>query len=327
MSGKLKVKAIIASIFLSISASVMAQDASYPNRPIKIVVPFPPGGGIDLLIRAVGKELTDKWGQPIIIENKAGAATFVGAEYVANSPADGYTLLATTDPTFTSNRHLFAKLPYDPDKSFEPIIQLVKGDNLILANSTVPLKDLKELVASAKKPGANYSFSSYGNGTQPQLVFGYLNKRENIDLLHVPYKGIAPAMTALIGKEVDLSVASAGVAGEMIKAGQIKPLAVAGKKRMTQYPDVPTTTEQGFPYLQSFIWYGVFAPAGTPANIVNKLNAEIALILKDKTFSEKFITSKGMTMMGGNQKEFIKNIKDDTTLVGEMVKSAGIKPE
>ena len=322
-----KFKAVITCILLSISASGIAQDSTYPNRPIKIVVPFPPGGGIDLLIRAVGRELTEKWGQPIVIENKGGAATFVGAEYVANSPADGYTLLATTDPTFTSNRHLFAKLPYDPDKGFEPVIQMVKGDNLILANSAVPLKDLKELVIAAKKPGANYSFSSYGNGTQPQLVFGYLNKRENIDLLHVPYKGIAPAMTALIGKEVDLSVASAGVAGEMIKAGQIKPLAVAGKKRMPQYPDIPTTTEQGFPYLQSFIWYGVFAPAGTPQNIVNKLNTSIALILKDKDFSEKFITSKGMTVMAGNQKEFIKNIKDDTALVGEMVKSAGIKPE
>ena len=322
-----KVKVVIASLLLSISASVIAQDAAYPTRPIKIVVPFPPGGGIDILIRAVGKELTEKWGQPVIIENKAGAATFIGAEYVANSPADGYTLLATTDPTFTSNRHLFAKLPYDPDKGFEPVIQLVKGDNLILANSSFPLKDLKELVASAKRPNANISFASYGNGTQPQIVFGYLNKRENIDLLHVPYKGIAPAMTALIGKEVDLSVASGGVAGEMIKAGQIKPLAVAGKKRMAQYPDVPTTTEQGFPYLQSFIWYGVFAPAGTPSTIVNKLNAEIAITLKDKAFAERYVTSKGLNVMAGSQKDFVKNIKEDTAVVGEMIRVAGIKPE
>lgn len=304
-----------------------AQAAAYPNKPIRIVVPFPPGGGIDVLVRALGAELSKKWGQPFVVENKAGAATFIGADFVEGAPADGYTLLATTDPTFTSNRHLFKTLPYDPDKGFEPVIQMVKGDNLIFAHPSLPFADLKDLVAAAKKGDQKLSFGSYGNGTQPQLVFGYLNKREGIDLLHVPYKGIAPVMLAVAGKEVDLSVASAGVAGEMIKGGRVKPLAVAGSKRLPQFPDVKTAAEQGFPYLQSFIWYGLFAPKGTPPEIVAKLNADIAAVLKTDAFAEQQVRSKGLTVMAGSPKEFADAIRQDTALVGEMVKAANVKPE
>lgn len=220
----------------SLAVSVAhAQTDAYPNKPIRIVVPFPPGGGIDVLIRAVGKELTDKWKQPVIVDNRGGAATFIGASEVARAVADGYTLLATTDPTFTANRHLFAKLPYDPDKDFEPVIQMVKGDNIIVANTAVAATDLKGLVAAAKG-GSKLTFGSYGNGTQPHLAFGILNKREGIDVLHVPYKGIAQVVTAVMAKEVDVSLASAGVMGEMIRSDRVRPLAVTGTKRMAQFP-------------------------------------------------------------------------------------------
>ena len=311
---------------LALTFQVLA-DESYPTRAVKFVIPFPPGGGIDVLVRALGKELSIKWRQPVIIENKAGAATFVGAESVARAPNDGYTLLATTDPTFTSNRHLFAKLPYDPDKSFEPVIQMVKGDNIIFVHPTVPANDLKELVGMMRRKDVRLSFGSYGNGTQPHLVFGYLNKRENLDMLHVPYKGIAPVMTAVLAKEVDLSLASAGVAGEMIKSGRLRPIAITGARRHSMFPNVPTSQEQGFGYLRSFIWYGLFAPAGTPESIVTKINRDIASVLKESDFAEKQIFSKGLAVMAGSPREFAEIIREDSALVGEMVKAAEVKPE
>ena len=280
-----------------------------------------------MLVRALGKELSEKWGQPVIVDNRGGAATFIGAEAVARSPSDGYTLFATTDPTFTSNPHLFKKLPYDPDKDFVPVIQMVSADNIIFAHPDVPAKDLKDMVAIANKTDRPLSFASYGTGTQPQLVFGQMKKREHLNLLHIPYKGIAPVMVAVIAHEVDLSVASAGVAGEMIKAGRIRPLAIAGTKRLAQFPDVPTTAEQGFPYLRSFIWYGLFAPAGTPSSIVDKLNRDIAAILKDPNFVEQQIRPRGLDVRAGTAKEFAEAIKQDTATVGEMVKAADIKPE
>lgn len=323
---KLFLRTLIGSLTV-VAAAASAQTAVYPDKAVKIIVPFPPGGGIDILIRAVGKELTEKWKQPVVIDNRGGAATFIGAEAVARSAPDGYTLLATTDPTFTANRHLFSKLPYDPDKDFEPVIQMVKGDNIIVANPAVPVTDLKGLVAAAKKKDSKLSFASYGNGTQPHLAFGTLNKREGIDILHVPYKGITPVVTAVLGKEVDVSLASAGVMGEMIKSGRVRPLAIAGAKRMPQFPEVPTTAEQGFPYLKSFIWYGVFAPAGTPSPIVNKLNADIAAILKDPGFAERHILAKGMTPVAGSPKELADAMREDSAAIGDMIKAANIKPE
>lgn len=324
MSGLPRLFCLVA---LVVGAMTQAHAQAFPSKPIRIVVPFPPGGGIDILIRAVGKELSDKLKQPVVIDNRAGAATFIGAEAVARSAPDGYTLLATTDPTFTANRHLFSKLPYDPDKDFEPVIQMVKGDNIIVANPSVPVTDLKGLVAAAKKGGSNLSFASYGNGTQPHLAFGTLNKREGVEILHVPYKGITPVVTAVLAREVDVSLASAGVMGELIRSERVRPLAVTGAKRMPQFPNVPTTAELGFPYLQSFIWYGVFAPAGTPPAIVTKLNAEIAAILKDPGFVEKQILSKGMTPMAGSAKDLANAVREDSATVGEMVRAANIKPE
>lgn len=323
---KLKV-GLVSAACACLTFGVAAQPPAYPTKPIKIIVPFPPGGGIDVLIRAVGKELSEKWKQPVVVDNKPGAATFIGAELVSRSEADGHTLLATTDPTFSSNPHLFKKLPYDAVAGFEPVIQMVKGDNIIFAHPSVPVSDLKGLVESVKSKGTKISYASYGNGTQPHLVLGYLNAKEKIDLMHVPYKGIAPVMMAVAGHEVDLSVASAGVAGEMIKAQRVRPIAVAGAKRHPLFPDVPTAAEQGFPYLQSFIWYGLFAPAGTPAPVVEKLNAAVSSILKNPKFAQEQVLAKGMTVVAGSTKEFSAAIRQDRDIVGEMVKASKIQPE
>ena len=246
---------------------------------------------------------------------------------MASAKPDGYTLLATTDPTFTANRHLFAKLPYDPDKDFTPVIQMVRGDSIVVAHPSVPAKDLKELVAMGQQKGSKLSYASYGNGTQPHQFFGAMNAQQGTDILHVPYKGIAPAVTAVLAKEVDVGLASAGVMGEYIKAGRVKPLAVAGAKRIEQFPNIPTTAELGFPKLKSAIWYGVFAPAGTPPEIVNKLNTEIAAILKRPEFAAQQVTSKGLSVVAGTPKELQAAVAADSAEIGTMIKAAQIKPE
>lgn len=300
---------------------------SFPDKPVRVVVPYAPGGGIDILIRAVGKELQAKWGQPVVVDNRAGASGLLGAETVTHAAPDGYTLLASVDPTFTSNRYLYKSLPYDPDRSFEPITMMVRGDNLLLAHPSVPAKDLRELVALARSQPKALSFASYGNGTHPQLVYEYLNKREGIDLLHVPYKGIAPAMLATVAKEVNLSVGSGGVSGEMLRAGRLKALAVAGRNRLPQFPDVPTTAEQGFPYLLSFIWYGLFAPAGTPRAVVEKIQADVAAVLRDKAFAEAQVLSKGLAVVASTPAELSAAIREDSARNAEMIRAAGVQPE
>lgn len=317
----------MAGVALAIGVVTAAVAQSWPSQVVKIVIPFPPGGGIDILVRGIASELSTKWKQPVIIDNRAGASTFIGAEIVARAEPDGYTLFATVDPTFTSNRFLFKSMPYDPDKSFAPIMQLVRGDNFVLANPSVPAKDLKELIALAKKDPKKFTFGSYGNGTHPHLMYEYINKKEGLSLLHVPYKGIAPVMLATVANEVNLSTGSAGVAGEMMRGGKLKALAVAGKQRAPQFPNVPTTAELGYPWLQSFIWYGLFAPAGTPPAIIDRINRDVRAILANPEFAEKQVNSKGLQVIASTPQQLSAAIREDSALIGEMVRAAGVQPE
>jgi tripartite-type tricarboxylate transporter receptor subunit TctC len=319
-------KSLVAAL-LACGAIAPSFADQYPSKTVTVVVPFPPGGGIDVMIRAVAAELSTKWGKPVIIENKGGAGTLIGAEAVARATPDGYTLLATIDQTLVSNRFLYQKLPYDADKSFLPITLMAESDHMILANPAVPAKDLRELVALAKREKGKLNFGSFGDGSQPVLVYGMLNHREGLDITHIPYRGVAPLMTATVAGEVQLATASASVAGEMIKAKRLKPLATAGKKRSPQFPDVPTTAEQGYPYLRSSVWYGLFAPTGTPPEIVKKINADVTEILKKPAFAEKHGTSKGLQVAASGSKEFSDRIREDVASTGEMVRAANIKPQ
>jgi len=322
------IKTLIAYVALAcaLPGAATAQ-ATYPNKVIRIVVPFPPGGGIDILIRAVGAELATRWGQPVIIDNKAGAGTLIGADNVARSPADGYTLLATVNQTLTSNRYLYKNLPYDPDKSFTPIMEMVQSEQLIVAHATVPAKDLREFVALAKREPAKYPYGSFGQGTQPHLLFALMNKREATDLTHIPYKGVAQLMTAVAAGEVAVSTGSGSVAGGLINSGRMKPLAITSKQRSSQFPDVPTAQEQGYGYMNASIWYGLFAPAGTPAAVVEKINADVRAILRDPAFAEKNATSRNLRVVASTAQQFQASIRDEAATVGEMVRAAEVKPE
>jgi tripartite-type tricarboxylate transporter receptor subunit TctC len=317
----------IAAVFFALLPFANAFAQPYPAHPVRIVVPFPPGGGIDVLVRALAGELTAKWGQPVIIDNRAGAGGNIGVEAVAKSAPDGYTLLATVNQTFTSNRFLYKTLPYDPDRSFVPVTLMVQSDHFLLAHPSVPAKDLRELVALAKRQPGKLTYGSFGNGSQPQLVYETLNKREGLDLLHVPYKGIAPLMLAITAGEVNLATGSAGVAGELIRAGRVKALAIAGKRRAAQFPDVPTTAEAGFPYVQASIWYGLFAPAGTPAAAVEKVGDDVRALLKTPAFAEKQATARGLDVVASTSHELAAAIKEEAVTVGEMIRAADVKAE
>jgi tripartite-type tricarboxylate transporter receptor subunit TctC len=319
-------KHLIAAL-LALGAMAPSFADQYPSKAVTVIVPFPPGGGIDVMIRAVAAELSAKWGKPVIIENKGGAGTLIGAEAVARATPDGYTLLATIDQTMVANRFLYQKLPYDADKSFLPITLMAESDHMILANPAVPAKDLRELVALAKREKGKLNFGSFGDGSQPVLVYGLLNKREGLDITHVPYRGVSPLMIATVAGEVQLATASASVAGELLKAKRIKALATAGKTRSPQFPDVPTTAEQGYPYLRSSVWYGLFAPAGTPPEIIKKINADVTAILKTPAFAERNGTSKGLQVVASSPKEFSDRIREDVATTGEMVRAANIKPQ
>jgi tripartite-type tricarboxylate transporter receptor subunit TctC len=322
----MKLRTLFAAVLL-VGAAIPALAQTYPSRNVRIIVPFPPGGGVDILIRAVASELTERWNQAVVVENKPGIGSIVGAEAVAKSAPDGYTLLATVNQTITANRFLFKALPYDPDKSFAPVTIMVKSDQMLLAKAALPAKDLRELVALARREPGKLNYGSYGNGSQPQLAYELLNNREKLEIVHIPYKGIAPLLTALAAGEVDLATGSANVAMGLIKGGRVKPLAAAGKDRLPQFPDLQTTAELGFPYLTASIWYGLFAPAGTPAPLLAKISEDVRAVLRTPAFAERHATSKGLEIVANSPQDVGPVVRDEVAGLAEMVRAARIEPE
>jgi tripartite-type tricarboxylate transporter receptor subunit TctC len=321
-----KVSSLLAGCALA-AASLAAHAQAWPAKPITIVVPFAPGGGIDVLVRALAPRLQERWKQPIVVENKAGAGSNIGTSQVARAPADGYTLLATVNQTMVGNRFLYKKLPYDPDKSFEPVTMMVRADQLIVANAKLPANSLKEVVELARKKPGTLNYGSFGNGSQPHLLFSVINDREKINLTHIPYNGITPNLTALAAGDVQLGAASAGVIAPLVEAGKIKPIAVAGDAPIAQFPKVTTTTEQGFPYAKVSIWYGLFAPAGTPPQIVDQIRAAVREAMADPKFVEQQVAARGLNVVAGDGKQLREAIARESEVTAAMIKAAGVVAE
>ncbi len=307
--------------------ALLAQGASaqsFPSAPVRIVVPIAAGGGLDIVTRAVAHGLSQRWKQPVVIDNRPGAGGGVGAQIVQNAKPDGYTLLAAQDQVMVANRFLYASLPYDPDKGFAPVAMMAQANQLVLATPDVPANDLKELVSLVKGTRAKFWYGSYGAGSTPQLAFELLNRREGLDLLHVPYKGVAPVMTSMLGREVQLSVGSYAVAGKLIEAGKLKPLAIASSQRDPNLPNVKTTGELGMPWLQVSIWHSLFVPAGTPNAVVEKIAADVRSVMDESGFAEKV---PGFLILNGGPKELAARNREEVVRAKEMVESANIKPE
>src|SRR3954462_12171720 len=294
----------LALALLLACVAVAAQAQTWPSKPVRIVVAYPPGGGIDVMGRQLAEKLTGMWGQPVVVENKPGANTIVATEAVAKSPADGYTVLLTTDATFSINPHLYAKLPFDTQRDFIPVTMLVLLQQLLVANPSLPANTLEELIALAKVKPGTINYASYGSGSQPHLSGEMLKYKAGIDLVHVPYKGISLAVPAVMAGEVQLTFAGIATSTAPLKSGRIKALAIGGAKRSPLFRDVPTFAELGYPEVETHAWFGLFLPAGSPKEAVSRIYLDTRRILEEPEFRQKQLIDRGYEPIGSSPDAF-----------------------
>ncbi|MBU1352179.1 MAG: tripartite tricarboxylate transporter substrate binding protein [Gammaproteobacteria bacterium] len=281
--------AVICALGAAAWGPAVAQEAAFPTKPITLVIPFPPGGATDVLGRLIGKKLGDKLGQSVVIDNRAGAGTTIGAAYVAKAAPDGYTLLMSSGTTFTVNPAVRAKLPYDPVKSFEPIGIAGRTSLILLANKDVPVSDVKQFVAMVKAGPDKYSYGSYGAGTTSQFAGEMFFHAAGLKIQHVPYKGSSPAMVDLMGGQIPFTVDTVSAALPQLKDGKIKAIAVTAGKRSALLPKVPTLAESGYPGVEMDTWLAMVAPRGLPPSVKARLEQTLAQVVADPETRDKLI--------------------------------------
>lgn len=279
---------LIGSMFVLGAVCVPAAAQNYPVKPIRLIVPYPPGGPTDLVGRSVGQKLTEAWGQQVVVENRAGAASAVGTEVAARAPADGYTLLLGTSAGFCINPALGGKLPYDAERDFAPITLLVINPQILVVHPSMPVNSVKTLIALAKSRPGQINYASVGNASPQHLGMEMLKKMTGIDMVHVPYKGTAPAVTDILAGNVSLMFNSMPSVLPQARAGRLRGLAVSSAQRSAAAPEIPTVAEAGVPGFDYVTWYGLFAPAGTPRDVVNRLNSAVARILAEPELAKRF---------------------------------------
>ncbi len=297
---------------------------SWPVKPVTLVVPWPAGGGTDVIARTVATKLQERLGHSFVIENRPGASGIIGTEFVARAPADGYTFVLGVTNTHAINATFFKQLRYDPKRDFEPVALLATGPHVVLVNSATPVKDLAEFVAYGRKSKTPLSYASYGNGSTAHLIAALFRERNKLDMVHVPYKGIPPAITDLMGNQVSMLVSTTGAALPQIKAGKLRAIAVIDTQRLPQLPDVPTMSEQGYPDADYTHWYGIFAPAKTPSVIVNRLASEIQSVLASPQVQKAF-TEAGVTANFKNPEAFRQFVGTEIERWGKLVELSGVR--
>jgi tripartite-type tricarboxylate transporter receptor subunit TctC len=300
---------------------------AFPTKPVRIVVAYPAGGGIDVMARQIAGKLSGPWGQPVVVENKPGANTILAADAVAKAVPDGHTILFTTDATFSINPHLYAKLPYDAQRDFIPVTMLVLLQQMLVAHPSLPANSLSELIALAKQKPGSINYASYGSGSQPHLAGEMLKHKAGIDIVHVPYKGISLAVPAVIAGEVQLTFSGIATGMGPVKAGRIKALAIGGKSRSPLLPQVPTFAELGFPEVETHAWFGLFLPAGSPNEATTRIFQDTKKILEDPEFRQKQLIERGYEVMGSSPDEFAAYMKKDSESRQLAVKISGAKAE
>ena len=312
---------------LLVCLSFAAHAQSWPAKPVRIVVAYPPGGGIDVMARQIAERLSTAWGQPVVVENKPGANTIIATDSVAKSAPDGYTVLMTTDATFSINPHLYKKLPYDAQRDFIPVTMLVLLQQLLVGHPSLPANTLQELIALAKAKPGSINYASYGSGSQPHLAGEMLKEKAGINLVHVPYKGISLAVPAVMAGEVQLTFAGIATSSPQLKAGRIKAFAIGGPQRSALFPNVPTFTELGYPEVETHAWFGLFLPAGSPREAVARIASDTKRILDDADFRQKQLVDKGYDPVGSAPDQFTAYIRKDSESRGRAVKISGAKAE
>ena len=307
-------------------SSHMAWAQNYPAKPVTLVIPFPPGGGTDTGGRILAEQLSKKWGQPVVVENKGGAAGQIGADMVAKAKPDGYTLLLGNIGTQAINPSLYPKMPYDPDTAFAPISLVAELPLAMMVNPSVPAKTANEFIALAKSKPGQFSYSSAGPGGAPHLAAEMFKDQTGTFILHVPYRGGGPAIADLLAGHVQLSFMTVLEASGHIKAGKLRALAVTGDKRVSALPDVPALNEQVLPGFNAISWLGLLAPAGTPSALVEKISSDVRAIMAEDAVKARFINLGGVPH-ANTPAEFVKMIADDRQRYAKIIRSKKISAD
>ncbi|CAN7717124.1 tripartite tricarboxylate transporter substrate binding protein [Variovorax sp. LjRoot175] len=304
------------------SASAFAQ--GYPSKPIRLVVPFPAGGSVDMVARLVGKKLSESMSQPVLVDNRAGASGNIGMDYVAKSTPDGYTLLMAS-AALTANVHLYAKIPFDPIKDFAPIIRVADQPNVLVVNPSLGVKNVQELIALAKSKPGKLTFGSAGLGAAQQIAAEVFMMKTGTSMMHVPYKGGAPALADLVGGQIDMMFETSPTAVPFVTSGKLVGLAVTTSKRVSTLPQLPTISEAGVPGYEAYTWLGVVAPAGTPPEVIARLNAEVKKAMTPDFRAQ--LTEINLIPVGDTAEGFAAYIRNDSANYAKIVKEAKITPQ
>jgi tripartite-type tricarboxylate transporter receptor subunit TctC len=318
------VRTAFAVLIAAVSAGVQAQ--AYPNKALRLIVPFAPGGGNDTIARAIGAQMSGSMGQQVVIDNRAGAGGVLGAEAAARAPADGYTLFLGGVGSHAVNPTLMPNLPYDAVKDFTPVSLIASAPSVLVVNTTVNARTVSELTAIAKASPGKLNYATNGNGSSSHLATLLYESLAGIQMTHVPYKGFAPALTDILGGQVQLMMNSIVALAPQVKAGKIRALAVSSRTRSSVLPDVPTMAEAGVAGYEAGSWYGILVPAGTPRDVVQRLNAEVVRAVKQPDVRER-LASEGADPIGSTPEEFAAHIKVEMTRLGKVIRDAKLKPE
>ena len=320
----MSIKRCLCVFLCAVLLALPATAQQYPAKPVRFVVPQAPGGATDVFARLIGQKLGDRWGQPVVVENRAGAAGVVGTDVVAKSPADGYTLLVTYAGSQAVNQSLYAKLPFDSVKDFQPVATLAVTPFLLVIGPKTPVQDLKALIDAARANPDAITYASSGNGSVNHLLAEMLKTEAGINMTHVPYKGIAAAITDVIGGRVDAAFTSVPSVVQHVRGGRLRAIAVSSAKRNAATPDVPSVAEQGFPGFDVNPWWGVLAPAGAPRAVVEKINADVADILKAPDV-QAFFKEQGAETLTMTPDAFLALLESDVQKWAKVVKSSGAR--
>ena len=318
------------ALFLALGLTLTCAGASaqnYPSRPIRLVVPYPPGGPLDIMARAIGHKLTEAWSQPVVVDNRAGAGGNIGADLVAKSPADGYTLLMGAVATHAINPTLYGKLPYDPVKDFAPLALVAQVPNILVVNPAVPARSVRELIELARARPGYLNFGSGSTGSTGHLAGELFKTMAGVQMVHIPYKGGAPAMADLLAGQVELMFDNLANALPNVRAGRLRALAVTTLARSPAVPDLPTIAEAGLPGFDLTTWFGLMAPAGTAPEIVAKLNAEIVRALAAKDMRERLEKMGAEPPANNTPERFAAFIRAEAAKYAKVVKDSGARVE
>lgn len=312
-------------LLLSLLAAAGVSAQTYPTGPVKLIVPFPPGGSVDMVARTVGKRLSEAFGQPFIVDNRAGASGNIAAELVAKAPADGYTLFVSSSGVLAANQHLYKKISFDPFKDFAPVIRLVNQPNILMVHPSVPAKTVAEFIALTRSQPGKITVGSAGIGTGQDIAAQQFVLMTGTNVLHVPYKGGAPALSDLLGGQINAMFETSPTALPYVKQGKLRGLAITSAKRSSLLPDLPTVSEAGIPGYESVTWIGLVAPAGTPRPIIERLNAELQKALAGDM--GKQLAEISLDPIGGSPREMADAIRQDSDNYAKIIKAAKIEPQ